>query len=55
VRVNAIYMLYDAAKMIFTSSNSVYFCNPGDHPFSEKDIPVPADKYGLSKIVCEKL
>jgi len=46
---------YKVKKLIFTSSNSVYLGNSCDHPFSEKDEPIPVDEYGRSKIASEKL
>jgi len=46
---------YSVKKLIFTSSNSVYLGNSGDHPFSEKDKPIPVDEYGRAKIASEKL
>ena len=46
---------YNVKKLIFTSSNSVYLGNHDGHLFSETDIPIPADEYGRSKIVSEKL
>lgn len=46
---------YGVKKFIFTSSNSVYLGNKFVNPFSEKDIPIPIDAYGKSKVYCEKL
>jgi len=46
---------YKVKKLLFTSSNSVYLGNSINHPFSEKDKPIPVDEYGRSKIASEEL
>ena len=41
-------------KIIFTSSNSIYLGNKNGE-ISEETQPIPIDKYGLSKLDCEKI
>lgn len=43
------------AKVIFTSSNSVYLGNRLQRPITEADPPVPSDEYGASKVESEKI
>jgi nucleoside-diphosphate-sugar epimerase len=43
------------AKVIFTSSNSVYLGNRLGRPITEADQPIPIDKYGNSKVESEKI
>lgn len=38
-------------RLVFTSSMAVY--GHGKPPFSEEDLPVPADPYGVAKYACE--
>ena len=43
------------AKVIFTSSNSVYLGNRLQRPITEADPPIPTDEYGASKVESEKI
>lgn len=43
------------AKVIFTSSNSVYLGNRLHRPITEADPPFPTDEYGASKVESEKI
>ena len=42
---------YDVQRLVFTSSMAVY--GPGTPPFDERDVPSPADPYGIAKYACE--
>jgi nucleoside-diphosphate-sugar epimerase len=43
------------AKVIFTSSNSVYLGNHLERPITEADPPIPTDEYGASKVESERI
>jgi UDP-glucose 4-epimerase len=42
---------YDVKRLVFTSSMAVY--GNGNPPFSENDVPLPIDPYGVAKFACE--
>lgn len=46
---------YHIPKVLFISSSSMYLGNFPGRPITERDVPIPVDEYGRSKVDSEKI